>query len=1034
MPWSVNKREGKFCVVKEGESSPIKGGCHPSKEEANKHMRALYAAEADYAVIMSELSMGTFEFDIEDEEYEPNLNIPGEHTEMMTEVGKQLKSIAKMIFNAHYEEIGPVESPGIPLAIPVYVEYTEQEMEMLAAAGNKDVEEFAWEGPIAFEGVTTGDNRVFRAGAIQWDPDALPFPFRWQKSSLQGHGGAVPIGRVDHMERREDGMIYAYGVVIPTLNEEAAEYLRLLEAGVASGVSVDGDSAEFDVQDLGEGKTRVEFSSMRIRSLTAVDIPAFSEAQVDLITDEEKADEINRKNRKRDMRWVYGMTAGGAPIKPPIEWFEDPKLDEPTPITVTPQGEVYGHLALFDTCHIGFPGSCVSPPRNGSYKYFHTGEIETDAGDCVEVGHLTFNTGHAAMADSAKAAAFHYDHTGTVAADVRVGEDKYGIWVAGALRSHLGDEDIRAFRAAPLSGDWRRIAGKLELVGALAVNVPGFPVPRTRTLVASGETETLLTFQEAELAASQEKRAELASRVYTFQEDGEDDPKPFSEKTAKEKGKNLSPKELANNLKDVKALLEDPEEEMSGEQREAATKVYLEGIKLLEKMMAKGIESKDSDSKEEASSSVFEFDLEEFHLVGQHDQSSHNKGGGGKSSGKAPGSGTGKMGGASRMSPSDEGKYDKNKIHSIAEGKYRRKKLGRSVIRWGALAVTAGALATLGVAFGAVVTPLIWTGVMVASVAMMSTRADQSKYVARQMKSLGADPRSKSHGGDLSAWRVELATRVGLADQAQLLEEITAEKVLSKAQKLTKSEALKHLKGLRELLDDPDEAIADDERTGLEKLYKLVSEGLASKEASSDTEEFHLTGQHDQGSHGSGGGGGGGGGPIKGGQKDTPGNEKFRELLEKNIAAGKKTTKEEVDEVWGAFRSGKPVVKTPGSKVAGIGNKRDPLNKHAGTSADARLKRAKASKSAIKWAGAGILFTGVGLGIFGLSGFAGGFVTGMAIGSVVNAIVRSVQANRHGKQAEALEREELDLGSPIELVEADTVETDTEVQKELETV
>src|SRR4029079_16942320 len=87
---------------------------------------------------------------------------------------------------------------------------------------------------------------------------------------------------------------------------------------------------------------------------------------------------------------------------------------------------------------------------------------------------------------------------GMVAADVRVGEDEHGIWVAGALRSHLSDEDVRAFRAALLSGDWRRIAGRLELVAALAVNVPGFPVPRTRSLVASGETETLLIFQESE--------------------------------------------------------------------------------------------------------------------------------------------------------------------------------------------------------------------------------------------------------------------------------------------------------------------------------------------------------------------------------------------------------------------------------------------------------------------------------------------------------------------------------------------------------
>jgi hypothetical protein len=43
-----------------------------------------------------------------------------------------------------------------------------------------------------------------------------------------------------------------------------------------------------------------------------------------------------------------------------------------------------------------------------------------------------------------------------------------------------------------MSGDWRRIGGNLELMAVLAVNLPGFPVLRTKALVASGATQTLL--------------------------------------------------------------------------------------------------------------------------------------------------------------------------------------------------------------------------------------------------------------------------------------------------------------------------------------------------------------------------------------------------------------------------------------------------------------------------------------------------------------------------------------------------------------
>jgi hypothetical protein len=404
---------------------------------------------------------------------------------------------------------------------------------LLADGSKSALEEFSWEGPIVFEGVKTGDNRVFKLGSITWDETTLPWAFRWQKESTKGHEGAVAIGRVDRLERKPDGTIYAYGVVIPELNEEAAEYMRLLESGVASGVSVDGDSAEFEVHEAVEGvQPTVEFSAMRLRSLTAVDIPAFNKAQID-ITEEVEEGSVgdleefggkpskgtekdqrlaSNKQRKKRVSWAYNLTAAGIPVKPKTEWFVDPKFDGPTPITVTEGGFVYGHLALFDTCHIGLPG-CVTPPQGNSYKYFHTGEVYTESGDTVDVGHLTFNTGHAGMADSAKAAAAHYDHTGMVAADVRAGEDKYGVWVVGALRSNLSDEDIRSFRAAPLSGDWRRIAGKLELVGALAVNVPGFPVPRARALVASGETETLITFDSDVDEEMAKKRNSLHNKV-----------------------------------------------------------------------------------------------------------------------------------------------------------------------------------------------------------------------------------------------------------------------------------------------------------------------------------------------------------------------------------------------------------------------------------------------------------------------------------------------------------------------------------------
>jgi hypothetical protein len=183
------------------------------------------------------------------------------------------------------------------------------------------------------------------------------------------------------------------------------------------------------------------------------------------------------------------------PDAPSVKHFSNPNLKGPTALTVDKDGRVYGHLATWGTCHLSHtaPGKCVTPPKSRSgYAYFQTGSVMTAEGAEIAVGQITLNTRHAK--DNLKAAATlaHYDNTGTAVADVVAGEDAHGIWFSGSLRPGVKPESVRTLRASPLSGDWRRIAGGLELVAALAVNVPGFPVPRPKGLVASGEMQTLV--------------------------------------------------------------------------------------------------------------------------------------------------------------------------------------------------------------------------------------------------------------------------------------------------------------------------------------------------------------------------------------------------------------------------------------------------------------------------------------------------------------------------------------------------------------
>lgn len=208
------------------------------------------------------------------------------------------------------------------------------------------------------------------------------------------------------------------------------------------------------------------------------------------------------------------LLAGGFPVAPPDSWFANPGLKGPTPMVVEDSGQVRGHIATWDSIHIGMAGAVRAPKSRSGYAYFQTGTIKTDTGKLVNIGQLTLAGGHASLQADAQSAVQHYDDTNSAVADVSVGEDQYGIWAAGALRPSVTPEQLRTFRASPLSGDWRPINGNLELVAACAVNVPGFPIARAR--VASGSVQALVAAGAgplAVIAAAQQTDTAISARL-----------------------------------------------------------------------------------------------------------------------------------------------------------------------------------------------------------------------------------------------------------------------------------------------------------------------------------------------------------------------------------------------------------------------------------------------------------------------------------------------------------------------------------------
>ena len=354
------------------------------------------------------------------------------------------------------------------------------------------------------EDLESGDGRKFKKDAISFRD--LPLPLLWQIKTAEGHSGSVVVGRIDYMEKLPDGIGNAYGVFDTGSYGREAE--RLVKNGFIRGVSADLDQFEAKEQksenasDDELGKQKLIINHARVMAATIVAKPAFQECTIS-VDDNYPG---NQEDQVSPADGIYeesvdSFVAGEAliasgfleseiPVTPPTEWFENPGLTKPTPITVDPNGRIYGHIAAWHVNHIGMPRSTRPPRSKSNYGYFHTGVVRTASGKDVPVGQLTLAGGHAPLQADAVSAAKHYDDTASAIADVHAGEDQYGIYVCGSLRPNANEMQIRALRASAPSGDWRPINGSLELVAVCQVNVPGFPI--ARAMVASGKVMALV--------------------------------------------------------------------------------------------------------------------------------------------------------------------------------------------------------------------------------------------------------------------------------------------------------------------------------------------------------------------------------------------------------------------------------------------------------------------------------------------------------------------------------------------------------------
>lgn len=375
-----------------------------------------------------------------------------------------------------------------------------------------------WESEMAYEGLATSDGRLLMAGKIT-NRD-LPLTVMAQTVTAEGHMGAEVCGKLTSIWREDRPELGDGVVAIMGAGEFSDELMgptaaSLVEDQVLRGVSVDISATkrlcldantlevvpegEMDMQTYMDGGYLVGIEG-EIMGCTLVPFPAFASANMKITTGGESTVTASAGlNVKLIPRSITAAAAGIAPIAPPKEWFYTPEAEGKFPLTVMDDGRIMGHLATWDQCHHGFMNECVlAKPSRTEYSFFHVGALKTKEGEIVNVGRIvvgeTARDGHASVEYSGADATKHYDKSALVGAFVRAVDGKYGIWLSGVVRSDCPAERVRDMLANPPSGDWRRENGWLELIAALSVPVPGFPVPRYEyAMVASGESAEVKT-------------------------------------------------------------------------------------------------------------------------------------------------------------------------------------------------------------------------------------------------------------------------------------------------------------------------------------------------------------------------------------------------------------------------------------------------------------------------------------------------------------------------------------------------------------
>lgn len=308
----------------------------------------------------------------------------------------------------------------------------------------------------------------------------MPRPiFLMDTQSEGGHLGSKIAGRLDSVE--VDGKVVSGdGWLLD--NETGRNAAMYLDTKCITGNSVDladvaVEMVSFAPEGSDEERVGHSFTKANIGATTLVGIPAFPDAGAQVSSPSMSS--LNHIG-------AFGSTSFkvASPNAPelhvtdvPADWFVGEEGRGAYPLTVEANGRVHGYLADWKAWHLSAAGR-VRAPRGAGYHYFNASTVLTPDGP-VSTGPLVIGGDHADVKLGWTDAVDFYASTSYAWADVHATDDRHGIRVNGMVRPGTPADVVHAGRASRLSGDWRRIKNRMELIASLSVNTPAFPVGRS---------------------------------------------------------------------------------------------------------------------------------------------------------------------------------------------------------------------------------------------------------------------------------------------------------------------------------------------------------------------------------------------------------------------------------------------------------------------------------------------------------------------------------------------------------------------------